>query len=799
VRAPGPATRALGRLGPPAALLLLVAAVLPGLLRGETLYLRDINMVWLPQVESFVRAIADGAPPLWDPHSGFGRPLWADPRAEILYPPTWLNLLMRPATYYALFVVGHLLLAGAGMWRLARHDGMEPVAAAAAAGAWAASGPLLSLVSMWHHLAAAAWVPWVVLSFETVAARPGPRAVAWAAAALAAQVLAGSPDVTALTLLIVTVRLVPTIARMREGRGTRVALVAGAGALALVLTAAQWLPTLDVVRRSTRWLGAAGAAASTWSLHPLALPELLLPVRWADFPLTAAATLALLEGKEPWMRSVYLGAPAAALVAAGLAAGRPRRGSLVVLLLLGVGLALGAHGPLYPLAAALPGAGALRFPVKALLVAAFAWGLLAGAGVEALGEGSRRARSAALATALALAGAGLVAWALARTAGAGEGVLGSLLASPLPAWIRAPIVVTAGLTIALAALAWARERLGPRRAAMGAVVLAVADLAWRHHALNPTAPRALFEARPEALRLLDTAGGGRTYVYDYSIDPGLPGRAHPYPYRLARVPEGWTTSAGLVLGVHAYLNPPTAARWQVAGSYDLDILGFDPAPLDRLTRFVREREGTPAHLRLLQLGAVASVMALEPAAWWQDLGPAAVVPGFFEQPIRIFRVPDPLPRAYVVDGVRVADGEQALRTLVDPSLDPRREIVLAEGEPRPPGTGPAGTARLSGQGWDAEEVDADLQRDAYLVLVDAYDPGWRAIIDGRSARVHRANMAFRAVAVPAGRHHVRLEYRPPALARGLALSALGLSALAVLVLRSGRARANGLAGRPEPC
>ena len=59
-------------------------------------------MVWLPQVESFVRGVATGSWPLWDTYSGLGRPLLADPRAEILYPPTWLNLVLRPATYYAL-------------------------------------------------------------------------------------------------------------------------------------------------------------------------------------------------------------------------------------------------------------------------------------------------------------------------------------------------------------------------------------------------------------------------------------------------------------------------------------------------------------------------------------------------------------------------------------------------------------------------------------------------------------------------------------------------------------------------
>jgi hypothetical protein len=279
----------------------------------------------------------------------------------------------------------------------------------------------------------------------------------------------------------------------------------------------------------------------------------------------------------------------------------------------------------------------------------------------------------------------------------------------------------------------------------------------------------------------------------------VPGRAHPFPYRLARAPEGWTASAALVLGVHAYLNPPTAARWRVAGSYDLDILGFDSAPVDRLTRFLREREGTPGHLRLLQLGAVANVLALEPAPWWQDLTPSAVVPGFFEQPIRVFRVRDPLPRAYVVDGVRVADGEGALATLVDPAFDPRREVVLAEGAPRAPGPAPVGTAAASRWGWDADEFDVDLHGDGYLVLVDAYDPGWRATIDGRPAPVQRANVAFRAVAVPAGRHHVRLAYRPPAVALGLGLSALGATMVAVLALRKGRAAGPRLAGRAEPC
>jgi len=62
------------------------------------------------------------------------------------------------------------------------------------------------------------------------------------------------------------------------------------------------------------------------------------------------------------------------------------------------------------------------------------------------------------------------------------------------------------------------------------------------------------------------------------------------------------------------------------------------------------------------------------------------------------------------------------------------------------------------------------------VLVDAHDPGWRATIDGAPAAVQRANVAFRAVAVPAGRHTIEYLYRPRSITVGLAVSGIALLA-----------------------
>ena len=109
-------------------------------------------------------------------------------------------------------------------------------AAATAAGTWVAGGPLLSLVSMWHHLAAAAWLPWVALAFERAQRGPSRRAVSLAAAALALQVLAGSPEITVLTAMVVLARSAP--AWRPPGRAQRLGGLAAAAALGLALSAA---------------------------------------------------------------------------------------------------------------------------------------------------------------------------------------------------------------------------------------------------------------------------------------------------------------------------------------------------------------------------------------------------------------------------------------------------------------------------------------------------------------------------------------------------------------------------------
>src|SRR5262249_22161385 len=78
------------------------------------------------------------------------------------------------------------------------------------------------------------------------------------------------------------------------------------------------LTSLQTVRQSAR-SELASHTRTFWSVHPVGLFDLLLPVQIAALPLRDEARAALFDSREPFIPSLYLGLGALPLVAAGLA------------------------------------------------------------------------------------------------------------------------------------------------------------------------------------------------------------------------------------------------------------------------------------------------------------------------------------------------------------------------------------------------------------------------------------------------------------------------------------------------
>jgi hypothetical protein len=276
----------------------------------------------------------------------------------------------------------------------------------------------------------------------------------------------------------------------------------------------------------------------------------------------------------------------------------------------------------------------------------------------------------------------------------------------------------------------------------------------------------------------------RLYVHEYDLVKDKSQRllGHAQAFTLGGWVAGWSAAQTSALAARAYLHPPIGWQFGLESSYDLDTRGLYPEPLSRLAQLARLLEETPAHVFLLRLGAVRYVTALH------RVGPAELVevarePGYYADPIHVFRVPDPVPRAFAVSGVRVADGVPALELLRDAAFDPTVEVLLPEGDEAPPVAGFAADVTIARLKSDRVELEAELSHEGLVVLVDSFDPGWRATVDGRRAEPLRANVAFTAVRVPAGAHRVELVYRPSSLLLGLVLSAVAAALAVMLVSR----------------
>ena len=151
----------------------------------------------------------------------------------------------------------------------------------------------------------------------------------------------------------------------------------------------------------------------------------------------------------------------------------------------------------------------------------------------------------------------------------------------------------------------------------------------------------------------------------------------------------------------------------------------------------------------------------------------------------VYGQPGALPRAFLARRTeRVDDPAERLERLGAPDFDPWTALV--EGPPPDGfelGAAPAaGSARLVAASSKRLTIEVAADRPALLVVTEAYDPGWRATVDGRARDVVRVDHALRGVWIAPGDSRVEMVYAPRSVTLGLVLSVLALLAALTLCL-----------------
>lgn len=221
-----------------------------------------------------------------------------------------------------------------------------------------------------------------------------------------------------------------------------------------------------------------------------------------------------------------------------------------------------------------------------------------------------------------------------------------------------------------------------------------------------------------------------------------------------------------------------------------DAGGFDSIFLARFYRGLLELAGLPPNVNRQRIDATTlPVKALEATGvrfvitdeTRNDLELAGS-----DEDSHLYRVANPAPRAGFFTRAQTGFvGEQWIPELF--AANARNLLVPPDAQKYLPHSSKAAPAiheaALAYARPSSDEVLVRISsgQAGFVHVLEAYDPGWTATVDGRRAPVVPANGFTMAVAVSDGGHTVRLRYDTPGRAMGAGLSLLSLALLAVLI------------------
>jgi hypothetical protein len=222
---------------------------------------------------------------LWNPYIFAGMPLLASVYPGALYPPNWLFAILDPKLAANLVVITTYHIALVGTYLFARKSGSNRLGAMLAGCAFSFGGFMINHISQTSRIAAAAWLPWVLLALagcvEAIRKRSKPRAWGWVtlgALAIALQFFAGEPQMLLFTALVCGFYCLFVLWQFNERRQRIEFLLLGAALvlIGVLLSQMQLQPSLELLAQSER--NDPGAFFfSIYSYPPWQLPALIFP------------------------------------------------------------------------------------------------------------------------------------------------------------------------------------------------------------------------------------------------------------------------------------------------------------------------------------------------------------------------------------------------------------------------------------------------------------------------------------------------------------------------------------------
>jgi hypothetical protein len=697
----------------------------------HSFFYRDMVQFGYPLAHFHREAFWRGEMPFWNSYNNCGLPFLAQWNTLVLYPGSLIYLLLPLPWSMNLFVLVHLFVAASGMYTLARQWTGSPFGACVAALVFSWNGFTLHSLMWPNNIAAFGWMSWLVWSLDRAVREGTGRNIVVAAVFGCLQMLAGAPEIILLTWITAGVLALREAALERHWRQVFRSL-GSAWLLTIVMSSAQLLPFLELLRASQR---DAGFAGTQWPMPLWGWANFFVPL----FGQTPSLNNVYSQDDQQWTSSYYLGV-ATLLLAALAIVQRPARSFwLLGLAAAGVLMALGEPGGVYKAVNTLvPALGFIRFPIKYVVLTLFAVPILAAAGIAAWQN--RAKRSATMPVGLAL---GIIAIVLGVMAWSRFSPVGG--ADPKTVlWSGASRLLFLGAAVVCLLML---HRVGTSGIVLRVALLMLLGADTFTHAprQNPVVPNLGYEPMSVGINPKPVLGESRAMISP-SMQRLLENIANEDPYQLVRGYRRMLLSNCNLLDDVPKVNGFYALYIRHAHDV-LRRLYSSPADVSRLP--------------LLDFLGVSQLSAPQELFAWVHRETAMPLVSAGQRP-------------------SFADGTNALEALFSSAFAPRTQIVLpTEARHLVSHSNACEVLKFT---VEPQSVEARVRASgpALVVIAQAHFSGWQATLNGKPVPVIRANHAFQAVPIPGGEHILKLRYRDRLFLPGAVLSLVGIAICACL-------------------
>jgi hypothetical protein len=731
----------------------------------------DLTNYYIPSRTFFRKSVlSDHVLTNWNSSLSFGTAYIGNAQSAVFYPPNWLTVLFDPTWFLSWLQLGHHWWIGLGMYFLCRSQNLS-FGSSLFGGITLACAPFLIAQGAEGHyaqIAASSWIPWAFLSLHYYLIQPSRRIQISTAFCFAMSFLCSHPQETYYLVLLGSVLVLFESCRcfVKKEKTLGSKLLTGwvwAGMITMGLVAIDLVPIYFNSRTTPRGLSAVSPELMGWAAYDLEhLWQLVAPFS-IDRPEIWQ------RGTPPfWEKIGYFGVVPICLAATAVIVGLKERWvrRMTVLVIVTLLIAMGTNSYLFPLMLKLvPGTSWFRLPSRILFFTSFGVAFLAAYGVHFLQSGTKSKTPRAVASIfIILLGAAAAATCFRFQISTADFSISKLMKQSLIVYPLFSGIITCVYLMR-------KKSSGKSFAIVLTSLLLVATVCeFTQFAVSVTdtaVVEPLKQRSPELVAALEKLQAEKKFSRLLTIQE-LVSDQDAIQNQLPKA-RGYDPAGSIF-----YLS--LINRFSKNVSRPVDPTGFSQVKL------------ADASQNLLNAAGISHVLQVHrknfseaPEDWkllWSD--PMRKRVRRRESPdappeykVELFENPNALPKAYVVGNVRLLQQGSDLKKLIS-ETDFRKEVILGVDVLDSDERSTFQPAQITLNTPDQLEMEVDLSAPGYLVVSDLWFPGWTATVDGTRVKILRGNLSFRVVPLPAGKHTVKMSFRPPGFQFGMIITLLTL-------------------------